>query len=69
MSINLFGSWATEEDGSADRTIPIDMKERSIKDRHWITVDPDTEYFLKINLKKRSKQKKVGIMQLLVINS
>ena len=54
----MSGEWL--KDGEAtQKTIPVDLVERSLADRQWIQVYADTEYFLKINLKNQGKNKKV----------
>ena len=54
----MSGEWL--KDGEAtQKTIPVDLVERSLADRQWIQVYADTEYFLKINLKSPGKNKKV----------
>ena len=58
LSINVSGEWL--KDGEAtQKTIPVDLVERSLADRQWIQVYADTEYFLKIDLKGPGKNKKV----------
>ena len=58
LSINISGEWLKGGEAT-QRTIPVDLVERSLADRQWIQVHADTEYFLKINLKSPGKNKKV----------